>query len=88
LLENFEKVLPMTCSSCEYCTVVALQAIFEAWNQGTPNVAAKLPRWNGSSPFPCSVDVPWKGVLHLQYVNPTITSNSNISTNIVVVVGL
>jgi hypothetical protein len=68
--------------------VVALQAIFEAWNRGTPNVAANLPRWNDSSPFPCFVDVPWKGVLRLQDVNPTITSNSNISTNIVVVVGL
>jgi hypothetical protein len=68
--------------------VVALQAILEAWNQGTPNVAAYLPGWNVTSPFPCFVDVPWKGVLCLQYVNPTITSNSNISTYIVVVVGL
>jgi hypothetical protein len=68
--------------------MVTLQAIFEAWNQGTPNVAANLPGWNDSSPYPCFVDVPWKGVLCLQYIIPTITSNSNISTNIVVVVGL
>jgi hypothetical protein len=95
-LENFEKVLLMTCSSCEYCTVAALQAIFEAWNQSTPNVAANLPGWtltgdtdDGYS-IPCFAEVPWKGVLCLQYVDPnmTTTSNSNISTNRVVVVGL
>jgi hypothetical protein len=68
--------------------VVALQAIFEAWNHSTPKVAANLPGWNDTYAFPCFVDVPWKGVLCLQYVNPTITSNSNISTYIVVVVGL
>jgi hypothetical protein len=87
LLENFEKVLLMTCSSCEYCTVAALQAIFGAWNQSTPNVAANLPGWTDNDPYPCFGYPPWKGVLCLSYVNPnvTTTSSSNISTNIVVV---
>ncbi|CAM6001206.1 unnamed protein product [Sphagnum balticum] len=77
----------MTCSSCEYCTVVTLQAIFKAWNQSTPKVAANLPGWNDTYAFPCFVDVPWKGVLCLQYVNPNSNtiSNSGISTDIVVV---
>ncbi len=86
----------MTCSSCEYCTVDALQAIFEAWNQSTPNIAENLPGWrlligsNGNFNYPCfnASDLPWKGVLCLQYVDPNTTSNSNITTHVVVVVGL
>jgi hypothetical protein len=72
--------------------VDALQAIFKAWNQSTPNIAENLPGWKltGSNytyniPFPCFGDVPWKGVLCLQYVDPT--SNANVST-LAVVVGL
>jgi hypothetical protein len=70
-----------------------MQAIFRAWNQSTPNVAANLPGWNDESDgfFPClSNYVPWKGVLCLHYVeaNSTTFSSPNMSTNIVVVVGL
>jgi hypothetical protein len=69
-----------------------MKAIFRAWNQSTPNVAANLPGWNDYiDGFPCFVgDAPWKGVLCLQSVNPNITtiSSPNSSTNIVVVVGL
>jgi hypothetical protein len=90
-LENSEKVLLMTCSSCEYCTAVALQAISKAWNQSTVNGTANLPGWNftGSNgdPWPCFADVPWKGVLCLQYVDPNSTTTNN-PTNVVVVVGL
>jgi hypothetical protein len=70
--------------------VDALQAILKAWNQSTP--AANLPGWsltgsNDSFSFPCFVDVPWKGVLCLQYVdpnNPNITLNYSIAANVVV----
>ncbi len=88
LLENFEKVLLTTCSSCEYCTVVALQAIFEEWNQNTPNVAANLQGWNvtglnQSYPYPCFIEVPWKGVLCLECVNPNISSTDKIKIIVV-----
>ncbi|KAH9553217.1 hypothetical protein CY35_09G107200 [Sphagnum magellanicum] len=74
----------------------ALQAIFEAWNHSTPNIAENLPGWglltgsNGNFNYPCfnASDLPWKGVLCLQYVDPNTTSNSNITTHVVVVVGL
>ncbi|CAK9278303.1 unnamed protein product [Sphagnum jensenii] len=71
--------------------LAALQAIFGAWNQSTPNVHENLLGWNDDNPTnPCSVFPPWKGVLCLQYVdtNFNTTSSSNISTNIVVVVAL
>jgi len=70
--------------------LAALQAIFGAWNQSTPNVAANLPGWNSDVDNPCFVDVPWKGVLCLHYVDPNSTtfSSPNMSTNIVVIVGL
>jgi hypothetical protein len=61
-----------------------MQAIFRAWNQSTPT--ANLPGWNDYiDGFPCfGDDVPWKGVLCLQY-HPNITT---ISSPNVVVVGL
>ncbi|CAK9237261.1 unnamed protein product [Sphagnum troendelagicum] len=70
--------------------LAALQAIFGAWNQSTPNVAENLFGWNGDNIYPCISPIPWKGVLCLHYVDPNITTSSspNISTNIVVVVGL
>jgi hypothetical protein len=69
--------------------VVALRAIFKAWNQNTPNVAANLPGWNDSYGFPyCFVDVPWKGVLCLHYVDPNNITTSNSISNFAVVVGL
>jgi hypothetical protein len=70
--------------------VAAMQAIFRAWNQSTPNVAANLPGWNDNTyEFPCFAYEPWKGVLCLQYVNPNSPtfSSPNSSTNVVVVVG-
>jgi hypothetical protein len=70
--------------------VDALQAIFEAWNQSTPNIAENLPGWkltgsNGSFSFPCFSKsfLPWKGVLCLQYVDPNSTTTNN-PTNVVV----
>jgi hypothetical protein len=60
--------------------VDALQAIFEAWNQSTPNIAENLPGWglltgsNGNFNYPClAFHLPWKGVLCLQYVDPNTT---------------
>jgi hypothetical protein len=73
--------------------VTALQAIFRAWNQSTPNVAANLPGWNDeiTGSLPCFDFISWKGVLCLHYVDPnsTTVSSPNMSTNItLVVVGL
>jgi hypothetical protein len=69
--------------------VDALVAISKAWNQSTLNGTANLPGWNFTGyPLPCFGDVPWKGVLCLQYVDPNSTSNFNFSTTNVVVVGL
>jgi hypothetical protein len=68
--------------------VVALQAIFEEWNQNTPNVAANLQGWNvtglnQSYPYPCFIEVPWKGVLCLECVNPNISSTDKIKIIVV-----
>jgi hypothetical protein len=69
----------------------ALQAIFKAWNPSTSNITTNLPGWTSGSNYnyslPCYFETPWKGVLCLRYVEPnmTTTSNSNISSSIVVV---
>jgi hypothetical protein len=73
--------------------VDALQAIFKAWNQSTPNIAENLPGWKLTGSIddnvPCFSqflhDVPWKGVLCLQYVDSNTTSYISY---VVVVVGL
>ncbi|KAH9553233.1 hypothetical protein CY35_09G108300 [Sphagnum magellanicum] len=57
--------------------VVALQAISKAWNQSTFNSTGWNFTGSNGDPYPCFDDVPWKGVLCIQYFYPNNTTTNN-----------
>ncbi|KAH8938138.1 hypothetical protein BDL97_16G066700 [Sphagnum fallax] len=62
----------------------ALQTIFGAWNESTPDRTTNLAGWSSSQQYPCYNDQSWRGVI-CSFHADNITDPCNSTINIVVI---